>query len=159
MRDWCPIMPKDASDEVIKEAMPGIANADCQSNMYSLDALGGEQLLADTSWQDTINVGGQDIYYYIHEYVKERADKIYKEDLLSSYLEPWKIKALIEFNDAEPILGSLGGQFHDLAGHITAHIHIKTFRETALTNSTYYTDHYMRPEPKINDVIRLINRS
>lgn len=152
-KGYCPILPKDLPQEEIEKAFPWQASPACQ-DWTSLESKGGEQLVLDNSWSELINSAGQNTYYYIYGYKPQRAEKLFGEDLLAEYLEPFEIKMYVEIQDVPKSLSQYGGFFSD--DTITAYVHIKTF-ERLTQDNPYFIENNIRYEPKPHDLIQLIS--
>lgn len=150
---WCPLLPKELPDGSLDDAYPGMASDACQ-DWSSLENKGGEQVVADINWKEFINLNGQPIYYYVYGYDKERSEKLFGEDVLAKYQEPFEIKVYLEINDVPKSLGPYGGFFSD--DTIMGYIHIKTF-EKLTKDLEFYETLKLRHEPKPQDIIQIIS--
>lgn len=144
MKSYCPILPKNLDDSVLEEAFPWQANPACQ-DWVSLESKAGEQVVIDKNWQELINSAGQPVYYYIYDFDSADAEKLFGEDRLAQYLEPFEIKIYLEIKDVPKMLSQYGGFFSD--DTVTGYLHIKTFKRLALADI----------EPKPQDVIQIIS--
>lgn len=153
IKSWCPLLPKNKSKEELEEALPGMASVPCQS-FNDLPERASEQVIADLSWEDLININGQSIWYFVYGFDMEYAQKdIFGEDVLAPYKEPFQIKVYLDIKDVVPSLGPMGGYFAD--DTVTGYIHIKTFQKET-KNLKFFEELKLRYEPKSKDLIQII---
>lgn len=152
-KPYCPLLPKDLPEGSLDESLPWIDVSDACNDYNNLENLGGQQVVVDSAWKDLINSAGMPIYYFVYKFNIKRSDKIWGEDILAEYEEPFQIKAYVEVKDVPKILGPMGGFFAD--DTITAYIHIKTFNRKT-KGMKVFEDLKLRYEPKPSDLIQII---
>ena len=152
-KPYCPLLPKDLPEGSLDESLPWIDVSDACNDYNNLENLGGQQVVVDSAWKDLINSAGMPIYYFVYKFNIKRSDKIWGEDILAEYEEPFQIKAYVEVKDVPKILGPMGGFFAD--DTITAYIHIKTFNRKT-KEMKVFEDLKLRYEPKPSDLIQII---
>ena len=152
-KPYCPLLPKDLPEGSLDESLPWMDVSDACNDYNNLENLGGQQVVVDSAWKDLINSAGMPIYYFVYKFNIKRSDKIWGEDILAEYEEPFQIKAYVEVKDVPKILGPMGGFFAD--DTITAYIHIKTFNRKT-KGMKVFEDLKLRYEPKPSDLIQII---
>ena len=152
-KPYCPLLPKDLPEGSLDESLPWMNVSDACNDYNNLENLGGQQVVVDSAWKDLINSAGMPIYYFVYKFNIKRSDKIWGEDILAEYEEPFQIKAYVEVKDVPKILGPMGGFFAD--DTITAYIHIKTFNRKT-KGMKVFEDLKLRYEPKPSDLIQII---
>lgn len=152
-KPYCPLLPKDLPESSLDESLPWMDVSDACNDYNNLENLGGQQVVVDSAWKDLINSAGMPIYYFVYKFNIKRSDKIWGEDILAEYEEPFQIKAYVEVKDVPKILGPMGGFFAD--DTITAYIHIKTFNRKT-KEMKVFEDLKLRYEPKPSDLIQII---
>lgn len=152
-KPYCPLLPKDLLEGSLDESLPWMDVSDACNDYNNLENLGGQQVVVDSAWKDLINSAGMPIYYFVYKFNIKRSDKIWGEDILAEYEEPFQIKAYVEVKDVPKILGPMGGFFAD--DTITAYIHIKTFNRKT-KGMKVFEDLKLRYEPKPSDLIQII---
>ena len=152
-KPYCPLLPKDLPEGSLDESLPWMDVSDACNDYNNLENLGGQQVVVDSAWKDLINSAGMPIYYFVYKFNIKRSDKIWGEDILAEYEEPFQIKAYVEVKDVSKILGPMGGFFAD--DTITAYIHIKTFNRKT-KGMKVFEDLKLRYEPKPSDLIQII---
>lgn len=152
-KPYCPLLPKDLLEGSLDESLPWMDVSDACNDYNNLENLGGQQVVVDSAWKDLINSAGMPIYYFVYKFNIKRSDKIWGEDILAEYEEPFQIKAYVEVKDVPKILGPMGGFFAD--DTITAYIHIKTFNRKT-KEMKVFEDLKLRYEPKPSDLIQII---
>lgn len=152
-KPYCPLLPKDLPEGSLDESLPWMDVSDACNDYNNLENLGGQQVVVDSAWKDLINSAGMPIYYFVYKFNIKRSDKIWGEDILAEYEEPFQIKAYVEVKDVLKILGPMGGFFAD--DTITAYIHIKTFNRKT-KGMKVFEDLKLRYEPKPSDLIQII---
>lgn len=152
-KPYCPLLPKDLPEGSLDESLPWMDVSDACNDYNNLENLGGQQVVVDSAWKDLINSAGMPIYYFVYKFNIKRSDKIWGEDILAEYEEPFQIKAYVEVKDVPKILGPMGGFFAD--DTITAYIHIKTFNRKT-KEMKVFEDLKLRYEPKPSDLIQII---
>lgn len=152
-KPYCPFLPKDLPEGSLDESLPWMDVSDACNDYNNLENLGGQQVVVDSAWKDLINSAGMPIYYFVYKFNIKRSDKIWGEDILAEYEEPFQIKAYVEVKDVPKILGPMGGFFAD--DTITAYIHIKTFNRKT-KGMKVFEDLKLRYEPKPSDLIQII---
>lgn len=152
-KPYCPLLPKDLPEGSLDESLPWMDVSDACNDYNNLENLGGQQVVVDSAWKDLINSAGMPIYYFVYKFNIKRSDKIWGEDILAEYEEPFQIKAYVEVKDIPKILGPMGGFFAD--DTITAYIHIKTFNRKT-KEMKVFEDLKLRYEPKPSDLIQII---
>lgn len=152
-KPYCPLLPKDLPEGSLDESLPWMNVSDACNDYNNLENLGGQQVVVDSAWKDLINSAGMPIYYFVYKFNIKRSDKIWGEDILAEYEEPFQIKAYVEVKDVPKILGPMGGFFAD--DTITAYIHIKTFNRKT-KEMKVFEDLKLRYEPKPSDLIQII---
>lgn len=152
-KPYCPFLPKDLPEGSLDESLPWMDVSDACNDYNNLENLGGQQVVVDSAWKDLINSAGMPIYYFVYKFNIKRSDKIWGEDILAEYEEPFQIKAYVEVKDVPKILGPMGGFFAD--DTITAYIHIKTFNRKT-KEMKVFEDLKLRYEPKPSDLIQII---
>lgn len=152
-KPYCPLLPKDLPEGSLDESLPWMDVSDACNDYNNLENLGGQQVVVDSAWKDLINSAGMPIYYFVYKFNIKRSDKIWGEDILAEYEEPFQIKAYVEVKDVPKILGPMGGFFAD--DTITAYIHIKTFNRKT-KGIKVFEDLKLRYEPKPSDLIQII---
>lgn len=152
-KPYCPLLPKDLPEGSLDESLPWMDVSDACNDYNNLENLGGPQVVVDSAWKDLINSAGMPIYYFVYKFNIKRSDKIWGEDILAEYEEPFQIKAYVEVKDVPKILGPMGGFFAD--DTITAYIHIKTFNRKT-KGMKVFEDLKLRYEPKPSDLIQII---
>lgn len=150
---YCPLLPKNLPEGSLDESLPWMNVSDACNDYNNLENLGGQQVVVDSAWKDLINSAGMPIYYFVYKFNIKRSDKIWGEDILAEYEEPFQIKAYVEVKDVPKILGPMGGFFAD--DTITAYIHIKTFNRKT-KGMKVFEDLKLRYEPKPSDLIQII---
>lgn len=153
IKPYCPLLPKDLPEGSLDESLPWMDVSDACNDYNNLENLGGQQVVVDSAWKDLINSAGMPIYYFVYKFNIKRSDKIWGEDILAEYEEPFQIKAYVEVKDVPKILGPMGGFFAD--DTITAYIHIKTFNRKT-KGMKVFEDLKLRYEPKPSDLIQII---
>lgn len=152
-KPYCPLLPKNLPEGSLDESLPWMNVSDACNDYNNLENLGGQQVVVDSAWKDLINSAGMPIYYFVYKFNIKRSDKIWGEDILAEYEEPFQIKAYVEVKDVPKILGPMGGFFAD--DTITAYIHIKTFNRKT-KGMKVFEDLKLRYEPKPSDLIQII---
>lgn len=152
-KPYCPLLPKNLPEGSLDESLPWMDVSDACNDYNNLENLGGQQVVVDSAWKDLINSAGMPIYYFVYKFNIKRSDKIWGEDILAEYEEPFQIKAYVEVKDVPKILGPMGGFFAD--DTITAYIHIKTFNRKT-KGMKVFEDLKLRYEPKPSDLIQII---
>lgn len=152
-KPYCPLLPKDLPEGSLDESLPWMDVSNACNDYNNLENLGGQQVVVDSAWKDLINSAGMPIYYFVYKFNIKRSDKIWGEDILAEYEEPFQIKAYVEVKDVPKILGPMGGFFAD--DTITAYIHIKTFNRKT-KGMKVFEDLKLRYEPKPSDLIQII---
>lgn len=152
-KPYCPLLPKDLPEGSLDESLPWMDVSDACNDYNNLENLDGQQVVVDSAWKDLINSAGMPIYYFVYKFNIKRSDKIWGEDILAEYEEPFQIKAYVEVKDVPKILGPMGGFFAD--DTITAYIHIKTFNRKT-KGMKVFEDLKLRYEPKPSDLIQII---
>lgn len=152
-KPYCPLLPKDLPEGSLDESLPWMDVSDACNDYNNLENLGGQQVVVDSAWKDLINSAGMPIYYFVYKFNIKHSDKIWGEDILAEYEEPFQIKAYVEVKDVPKILGPMGGFFAD--DTITAYIHIKTFNRKT-KEMKVFEDLKLRYEPKPSDLIQII---
>lgn len=152
-KPYCPLLPKDLPEGSLDESLPWMDVSDACNDYNNLENLGGQQVVVDSAWKDLINSAGMPIYYFVYKFNIKHSDKIWGEDILAEYEEPFQIKAYVEVKDVPKILGPMGGFFAD--DTITAYIHIKTFNRKT-KGMKVFEDLKLRYEPKPSDLIQII---
>lgn len=152
-KPYCPLLPKNLLEGSLDESLPWMNVSDACNDYNNLENLGGQQVVVDSAWKDLINSAGMPIYYFVYKFNIKRSDKIWGEDILAEYEEPFQIKAYVEVKDVPKILGPMGGFFAD--DTITAYIHIKTFNRKT-KEMKVFEDLKLRYEPKPSDLIQII---
>lgn len=152
-KPYCPLLPKNLLEGSLDESLPWMNVSDACNDYNNLENLGGQQVVVDSAWKDLINSAGMPIYYFVYKFNIKRSDKIWGEDILAEYEEPFQIKAYVEVKDVPKILGPMGGFFAD--DTITAYIHIKTFNRKT-KGMKVFEDLKLRYEPKPSDLIQII---
>lgn len=151
MKDWCPVNVK-GDDEAVKEAFPWVAGSACQDYFRPANTV-GEEIVVDNNWSDLINSAGQEVHYYTYKFDLEHSKKVFGEDPLADFDEPFKIKMYFIVEDVPKSLGPYGGQF--ALDKMTAYLHINTFKKLT-ENRDVYKDLKLRLEPKPGDVVEII---
>lgn len=149
--DWCPIDLKNTPG-LVDEAFPWIAGSACQ-DYYNVGNTAGEGVVVDNTWSDLINNAGQPVYYYTLKFDLEHSKKVFGEDPLADYDEPFEIKMYFEIQDQPKVLGPYGGFYAE--DNMNAWVHISTFK-TLTKDRQVYKDYKLRFEPKPGDVIQII---
>lgn len=152
-RSWCPLLPKELPEGSLDEAYPWQASDACQ-DWCSLENRGGEQVIADNNWKEFINLNGQPVYYYTYGYNFERSEKLFGEDVLAKYENPFEIKVYLDIKDVPKSMGPYGGFFS--SDDISGYIHIKTF-EKITKQLPFYEVLKLRYEPRPQDLIQIIS--
>lgn len=101
-----------------------------------------EQIIISNQWKEIINLYGQRINYYVHNFSLSSGDTLYGEEPTQVYSPPVQIIAAINLNDNALMLSKYGLLSED---ELTAYIHISAFYETFGYGA----------EPKSGDVFQL----
>lgn len=152
IKSYCPILHNSMSEEELSTAYPGMTSGAC-NNYNNVESQVGQQIAADMTWQDLINSAGQPVYYYVYQYDKDRAEKLFGEDALAEFAEPFEIKVFLEIKDVPASFGPWGGNYAN--DSVSGYIHIKTFAETGKLSGVY-DNLKLRIEPKVHDVFQII---
>lgn len=153
IKNYCPISPKDLNPEDLEEAYPWTAGSACQ-DYYNINNTAGEELTIDNNWSDLINSAGQLVGYYPYKFDMNRANKLFGEDPLAGYDEPFMIKVYFDIKDMAKQISPYGGFYAD--DEMTLYVHIKTFKQLTKNIEVYDTLNLER-EPHPKDLIEIVN--
>ncbi len=101
-----------------------------------------EREIYSNYWAELINLYGQRVKYYVHNFSLSSADLLYGEEPLQEYSPPEFITMAVNLNDNALMLSKYGLLSED---EVTAFVHIKGF----------YNTYGFDAEPKSGDVFQL----